>query len=72
MRLLSIVPALALALLWSPFASASSDCHYDMKDMLQGTLEVAQHAGSEPPEQRQPADCTLAAWQALEMKQQAH
>lgn len=51
-----------LAFVLASPALANADCHRDMKDLLEGTLEVAAgtEAGSEKPQE--PADCTLASW----------
>jgi hypothetical protein len=55
-------PIIVLAFLMSPPAFAQSDCHDDMKDMLQGTLDIAHDINMAPRDLGDPADCTLASW----------
>lgn len=70
MGLLTIIPAVVLTLLWVSPTSARTDCHYDMKDMLEGTLEIAREVETNRQGQGEPADCTLAGWKVPKDKQQ--
>jgi hypothetical protein len=66
----TIASFVILAFLWAPPALARSDCHHDMKDMLEGTLEVAKDFNSGLEERDHPVDCTLATWSAPKMTKQ--
>lgn len=72
MRFANIAPAVVLALIWASPVLAGSDCHDNLKDMLEGTLEVARDVGSDPQDQGEPADYTLTAWQAPKTTQQLY
>lgn len=55
--------AAAILLMLSAPAMAKTDCHQDMKEMLQGTLEIARHVDRSPSDDQAPSGCTLASWQ---------
>ncbi len=59
---IKIAPVVLFAFFSVSPAWANADCHQDMKDLLEGTLEVAAdiEAGSEQP--AEPDECTLASW----------
>ncbi len=59
----SLAGALALATLIPSAAFAQLDCHQNMKDMLQGTLEMSKKADVWKAEDDGSHGCTIAEWQ---------
>jgi hypothetical protein len=55
-----LVGVTALSMLMSSAALARSDCHQDMKDMLQGTLDMAKQTGDRRADDDESNGCTLA------------
>ena len=63
MKKRSLVLALTLSALLPSAALAQADCHQDMKEMLQGTLDMAKQADVEKSNDDGSDACTLADWQ---------
>ena len=50
----------------STAALAGTDCHQDLKDMLQGTLEIESETNNiQNDHYNASSNCTLATWQRL-------
>ena len=62
MKYSSLVGAAALSLLMSSAALAQPDCHQDMKDMLQGTLDMANQTDVRTADDDGSNGCTVADW----------
>ena len=58
-----VTAACAALLTLSAPAMARTDCHQDMKEMLQGTLEIGRDVDRSPSDDQAPSGCALAAWQ---------
>lgn len=56
----NLVGAAVLVMLTSTAAAAQSDCHSDMKDMLQGTLEMSKQATDGTADDKASQGCTMA------------
>ncbi len=63
MKKSALVGAITLVALMPSVAIAQSDCDQDMKDMLEGTLDIAKHVdvGKTDGDSQ---GCTLASWEA--------
>lgn len=60
MKMPGLLIAIALATLLPSAAQAQRDCHQDMKDLLQGTLDMAKQADVRQAGDSGSSGCTLA------------
>ena len=63
MKMSGLLSAIALATLLPSAAQAQQDCHQDMKDLLQGTLDMAKQADVRQVGDSGSSNCTLASGQ---------
>lgn len=63
MKTSGLLIAIALANLLPSAAQAQQDCHQDMKELLQGTLDMAKQADVRQAGDNDSSSCTLAGGQ---------
>ena len=72
MKMPGLLIAIALATLLPSAAQAQRDCHQDMKDLLQGTLDMAKQADVRQAGDSGSSSCTLAGDQGGSSHARSH